>query len=68
MTVQCEAQRYSRARCSETPPAFDVVYRRPTTNVELDRHPACFTHALAEVERHHASNGIAACDMEEHRR
>ena len=61
----CQARRYGRSpdQICQGPPQFDVVYRSSADTV-LDRHPACFSHGLAEVERHHASAGMARCDLE----
>lgn len=58
----CQARRYGRNPCTDTPD-FDIVYRS-SNGAELDRHSACFTHGLAEVERHHASAGMATVIME----
>lgn len=59
---RCESVRYrSQSSCSGNPD-FDVVYR--SSGRESDRHPACFTHGLAEVDRHHAAAGIADCTLE----
>lgn len=60
---QCAAQRYSQRKPCSDVPEFNVVYRSTDGRV-LDRHPACFTHGLAEVDRHHASAGMASCDLE----
>lgn len=58
----CDAVRYApRKRCG--PVTFRVVYRIKGTTHQ-DSHPACFVHGLAEVERHHASGGMASCDLE----
>lgn len=68
MTVpfrECQAVRYApRKACSETPPKFRVVYRGSDGKVR-DQHPACFTHAMAEADRHATSGGMARCDVEE---
>lgn len=58
----CQATRYGAGPCTPDGPRFDVVYTA-SDGTELDRHPACFRHALAETDRHHASAGIARCDM-----
>ena len=60
---ECAATRYAKGEC-DSPAKFDVVYRN-TNGAVLDRHPACFRHGLAEVDRHAASGGIARCDLEE---
>lgn len=60
----CQATRYSSKPCTFDGPRWDVVYTL-TNGTEHDRHPACFDHALAEVDRHHASNGMARCEMVE---
>lgn len=60
---RCEAIRYRHdAPCG--PADFDVVYRS-TDGKELDRHPACFTHGLLEVEAHQKAAGMSSCDLEE---
>lgn len=61
----CQATRYDPRPCTETPPRWRVVWRTQDRSKVLDQHPACFLHGLAEVERHHRSAGIAACDLEE---
>lgn len=58
---QCQATRYDPRPC-EGPVKFDVIYYN-ANGVVLHRHPACFRHALAEVDRHHASAGIARCEF-----
>lgn len=60
----CEAARYAPdARCSDSPPKHHVVYRSSSGAI-MDDHPACFAHGMAEVDRHHASGGVARCDLE----
>ena len=61
MELTCGAQRYAKGDC-DGPPKFEVFYRN-THGAVLDRHPACFKHGLAEVDRHHASGGISRCDL-----
>lgn len=46
-----------RARSCDKPPTFDVIYL--SRGKVVDRHPACFEHGLAEVDRAHASGSIA---------
>lgn len=60
----CESTRYGRYRECNGRPEFDVVYSTGTPPTEHDRHPACFRHALAEVDRHYASAGMAQCEMQ----
>lgn len=60
----CEATRYAPGPC-EGPARFDIVYRVGQPRREHDRHPACFRHGLAEVDRHHASGAISEIDMVE---
>ncbi len=60
----CGSRRYGRgSHCTEAA-KWDVVYRNRDRSVELDRHPACFTHGMAEVDRHVQSGGIAHVDIE----
>jgi hypothetical protein len=40
---------------------------RYAPGAETDSHPACFQHGLAEVDRHHASGGIARAELKERR-
>jgi hypothetical protein len=63
---ECQATRYAPGACSETPPKFEVVYFN-SKGAETDSHPACFQHGLAEVDRHHASGGIARAELKERR-
>jgi hypothetical protein len=60
--MNCEAKRYGRSRECEGAVKFEVVYTTSTGTV-ADRHPACFSHGLAEVERHHASAGMSRCEL-----
>lgn len=60
----CAATRYASGACTPDGAIFDVV-TTTSNGKEADRHPACFRHALAEVERHHASAGIARCEFVE---
>lgn len=60
----CEATQYAPGPC-QGPARFRVVYRSRTDRKVLDSHPACFRHGLAEVDRAHASGGIALADLEE---
>ena len=57
----CESKGYGRTPCNG-PADFDVVYTSGKGS-ELDRHPACFAHGLAEVERHHSSAGMSRCEL-----
>jgi hypothetical protein len=63
---ECRAKRYGKTReCSETPPAFDVVYRTYDEGHEIEQHPACFAHGNAELDRHAAAGGIAEVELVE---
>lgn len=63
MSDVCVARRYAAGSSCPDPVSWKVVYRGVGGRV-LDQHPACFTHGLAEVERHHNSAGIASCELE----
>lgn len=60
----CESTAYARGEECSGPAAFWVVYRTGQPPTEYERHPACFRHGLAEVERHHQSAGMAECELE----
>lgn len=61
----CEATAYDRNRPCDGPVKFDVVYRTGDPRKEFERHPACFRHGLAEVDRHHTAAGMAECELVE---
>ena len=57
----CEATRYASGPCEPVQPSHDVVY--VSAGKETDRHPACFRHGLAEVDRHYSAAGMAQVEM-----
>lgn len=62
--LACESTRYSPSLvCSDQPPRHEVAYHSTITGRVTERHPTCFMHGLAEVERHHASGGMATAEL-----
>lgn len=65
MVVDCESTRYAPSKpCSEDRVHWCVVYFN-SKGEEMDSHPACFLHGLAEVDRHYASAGMVRCELRE---
>lgn len=62
-TRECFFHVQTRYGDCEGDPTYNVVYHNRTK--VLESHAVCFKHGLAEVERHHAANGMAEVRMVE---